>query len=194
MVSMGQKADFYTYAYMRQDGTPYYIGKGRGYRAWVSHSRCAVNKPSDPSRILILKKDLTEKEAFRHERYMIAVLGRKDIGTGLLRNLTQGGEGSSGFSPEVIERIRAARYRQDPWPRGSKHSEKTKEHYRQIRKKYEYTFYGPSGEVITGLTVSEFCTQYPSVESANIRAVSRGERPHCQGWTATRTPINQEAK
>jgi hypothetical protein len=43
-----------------------------------------------------LKKNLTEEEAFRHEIYMIAVLGRKDTGTGILRNFTDGGEGTSG--------------------------------------------------------------------------------------------------
>jgi hypothetical protein len=189
---MRAKTDFYTYAYLREDGTPYYIGKGRGYRAWAPHSRCAAGRPSDPNRILLLKKNLTEKEAFRHERYMIAVLGRKDIGTGLLRNMTQGGEGSSGFSEEVIEKIRTARYRQNPWPRGSKHSEETKEHYRRTRKEYEYIFWGPNGEILTGLTVAEFCGQYPSVESNNIRAVARGDREHCQGWKATRTPIKEK--
>ena len=191
---MSTKTDFYTYAYLREDGTPYYIGKGRGYRAWNPHNRCAVNRPKNPNRILILKKNLTEDEAFKCERYMIMVLGRKDIGTGMLRNMTQGGEGSSGFSEEVIEKIRAARYRQNPWPIGSKHSEQTKEHYRQARKEYEYIFWGAKGEVVTGLTVSEFCAQYPSVHSANIRAVARGDREHCQGWKATRTPIEQKTK
>jgi len=42
-----------------------------------------------------LKRNLTEEEAHRHEIYIISVLGRKDIGTGILRNLTDGGEGVS---------------------------------------------------------------------------------------------------
>ena len=45
---------------------------------------------------MFLKKNLTEAEAFKHEIYMIAILGRKDLGTGILRNLTNGGEGASG--------------------------------------------------------------------------------------------------
>jgi hypothetical protein len=87
--------DYYTYAYLRKDGTPYYIGKGRGSRAYVKCGR-SCKPPKDESRILILKKNLTEEEAFRHERYLIFVLGRKDCGTGVLRNLTNGGEGASG--------------------------------------------------------------------------------------------------
>jgi len=86
--------DYYTYAYLREDKTPYYIGKGRGRRVY-SASRL-IKPPADRSRILFLKKNLTEEEAFKHEIYMIAILGRKDLGTGILRNLTNGGEGSSG--------------------------------------------------------------------------------------------------
>jgi hypothetical protein len=43
-----------------------------------------------------LKTGLSEEEAFRHEVYMIAVFGRKDLGTGILRNRTNGGDGTSG--------------------------------------------------------------------------------------------------
>jgi hypothetical protein len=86
---------FYTYAYLRIDGTPYYIGKGKGNRAWGRHQKW-LPKPKDNTRILILKKDLTEEESFRHEIYMISVFGRKDLGTGILHNRTNGGEGSSG--------------------------------------------------------------------------------------------------
>jgi len=88
--------DYYTYAYLREDKTPYYIGKGRGKRAY--DKRRAIKPPTDKSRILFLKKGLTEAEAFKHEVYMIFVLGRKDLGTGILRNLTNGGEGSSGHT------------------------------------------------------------------------------------------------
>lgn len=92
--------DFYTYAWLREDGTPYYIGKGKNKRAWRKGS---PNK----SRVLILKKDLLESEAFKHEAYMIAVFGRKDLGTGILHNFTDGGEGSSGWicSDETKQKI-----------------------------------------------------------------------------------------
>ena len=86
---------YYTYAFLREDGTPYYVGKGHGHRAYKrAGRRCAP--PKDKSRIIFLKKDLTEEEAIKHEVYMIAVLGRKDKGTGILRNLTDGGEGITG--------------------------------------------------------------------------------------------------
>ena len=84
---------YYTYAYLREDGTPYYIGKGTGRRAF--NRNCKSVKMPDKDRILILKNNLTEEEAFIHEIYMIAVLGRKDLGTGILHNLTEGGEGFS---------------------------------------------------------------------------------------------------
>jgi hypothetical protein len=89
---------FYTYAYLREDNTPYYIGKGRGGRAYRKMSRERVRVPKDRSRILILKKNLTEEEAFRHEKYMISVFGRKDLGTGMLINMTEGGQGPSGHT------------------------------------------------------------------------------------------------
>jgi hypothetical protein len=86
---------FYTYAYLREDRTPYYIGKGTGNRIYKSNGR-PCGKPKDKSRIIFLKQNLTEEEAFRHEKYMIAVFGRKDLGTGILHNKTNGGEGPSG--------------------------------------------------------------------------------------------------
>jgi hypothetical protein len=100
------KNDFYTYAYLRPDGTPYYVGKGSGERAFHRKGHRMKVPPKD--RILFLKRGLTEKEAFKHEKYMIAVMGRKDLGTGILRNLTDGGEGTSGAvkSKETKDKIR----------------------------------------------------------------------------------------
>jgi hypothetical protein len=85
---------FYTYAYLREDGTPYYIGKGCGNRCYEKSGRNAPRPPKN--RILILKRNLTEEEAFKHEIYMIAIFGRKDNGTGILLNFTDGGEGATG--------------------------------------------------------------------------------------------------
>jgi len=104
-----QHNDYYTYAFLREDKTPYYIGKGRGNRAY--DKRKTIKPPKDKSRILFLKKNLTEAEAFKHEIYMIFVFGRKDLGTGILRNLTNGGEGPSGAvrSEETKKKISVAR-------------------------------------------------------------------------------------
>lgn len=97
---------FYTYAYLRKDRTPYYIGKGTGNRAFSRSGRRGAQTPQDESRILFLKTGLTEKEAINHEIYMIAVLGRKDLGTGILRNLTDGGDGCPNPGEETREKFR----------------------------------------------------------------------------------------
>jgi len=87
--------DFYHYLYLREDGTPYYSGKGSGNRAWVKHAN-EIKPPKDRSRIVITHWNLLEIGSFTIERWYIRWYGRKDLGTGILRNMTDGGEGASG--------------------------------------------------------------------------------------------------
>lgn len=88
---------FYVYAYLRDDGSPYYIGKGKNRRGFSHQSREKFKTPLDNSKIVILEANLTELGAWALERRMIAWYGRQDICTGILRNETDGGEGSGGY-------------------------------------------------------------------------------------------------
>jgi hypothetical protein len=118
---------FYTYAYLRDDGTPYYIGKGKGRRLYKK-GKAEVRKPTDKSRIIYLKQNITEDEAIKHEIYMIDVFGRKDLGTGILRNKTNGGDGASGYKPDKEMCLSISkRMKGNQFAKGYKHSLEARE-------------------------------------------------------------------
>lgn len=85
---------FYTYLWLRKNETPYYVGKGKGDRAFDWHGR-HINRPKDKSRIILFSME-SEAHAFESEKALIELFGRQDIGTGILRNMTDGGDGASG--------------------------------------------------------------------------------------------------
>jgi hypothetical protein len=87
---------YYTYAYLREDRTPYYIGKGSGNRAYQKHKRNNGQNllPKNKNQILILKKFELEDDAYKHEQYLIALYGRKCDG-GILVNMVHGGKGGA---------------------------------------------------------------------------------------------------
>jgi hypothetical protein len=107
----------YVYAYLREDGSPYYIGKGIGKRYKDPHN--VVVPPDD--RIQFIEKNLTDQEAIALEIKLIAKYGRKDLGTGVLRNLTDGGEGMLNPGPSVRKKLSEAKAGKKPNNYGKKY-------------------------------------------------------------------------
>jgi hypothetical protein len=86
---------FYTYLWLREDGTPYYAGKGSLKRAFSKQHRFPPPREKD---CVLLQAFPNEDTAFAAEKFLISFYGRKDLGAGCLRNFTDGGEGASGRS------------------------------------------------------------------------------------------------
>lgn len=101
---------FYVYIHKKPDGTPVYVGKGHGKRAYKLHGR----NPYHQSLLdkykgqIIIEVTNCEDEQSAFELEKIYVKQLRDQGY-RLANMTDGGEGMCGFkmNPEIKERINA---------------------------------------------------------------------------------------
>lgn len=114
---------FYVYGYYEADSlNPFYIGKGFGDRMWEHFTLWQLSKDDlfhhklrrlildgIPVHVRQLFVNLTEEEAFDYEIRLIALYGRRDLGTGCLCNLTDGGQGPSGWVPSQETRDKIGR-------------------------------------------------------------------------------------
>ena len=191
--------EYYTYAYLREDGTPYYIGKGKDNRAYKK-GKGEVYPPKDKSRIIFLKKNLTEEEAFKHEKYMIVVLGRKDLGTGILRNKTDGGDGPSGYimseeQKKLLSKVHSGKILSDEQKKkisqslkraGAGKYKRTPEQLLKMkmsRKLINYELTHTDGTKIIIDSMKEFCKKNPHLDRSAMNRVGRGVIKQYKGWT-----------
>ena len=176
---------YYTYAYLRKDGTPYYIGKGKKDRAYQNTH--TVNVPKNKNRILFLKTGLSEEEAYKHEKYMIFVLGRKNNKTGMLRNLTSGGEGNDFWKDK--KRSKEDRLKMRNAQLGKTHSEETKQKIKNAllvspnKKRKPFTLKNnKTGEVKHFISQNE-AARCINAHRANVWKLSKNKIKNLNGWS-----------
>jgi hypothetical protein len=110
----------YNYKKFRFEFEPFYIGLGKKNRInqHINESKYSTNKSIKDNIILkILKNDiepirfklyenLTLERAIKIEKYLIKIIGRRDLGTVSLSNLTEGGEGGGFISDRIKNKIK----------------------------------------------------------------------------------------
>jgi hypothetical protein len=123
---------FYVYVYrdprpLKKD-QPVYVGKGTGDRDISHWSRGSHNKPFQDFISHLKQRSLvatcervfeteSEEEAFAKEVELIALYGRRNLKTGTLFNLTDGGEGASGSVRSKAEKQHLREESLDKWQR-----------------------------------------------------------------------------
>lgn len=123
---------FYVYVYRdprpSKNNQPVYVGKGTGDRDLSHWSRGSHNKPFQDFISHLKQRDLVapcqrvfetenEAEAFAKEVELIALYGRRNLKTGTLFNLTDGGEGGSGAVWTFAQKAATGRISLDKWQR-----------------------------------------------------------------------------
>lgn len=94
--------------YKSSDKQPFYIGKGKAKRAYSKKGRSSFWKRVTDKYdwyVSILHSNLSEQDALSKEVELIALYGRRDNGTGILVNLTDGGESTINMSEQSRQKI-----------------------------------------------------------------------------------------
>lgn len=178
---------YYVYQYLREDLTPYYIGKGKGKRAWDKKHR--INLPTSKELIQIVAYKLSEYEAHLLEIKLIAQYGRKDLGTGILRNMSNGGEGATGYkhTAEFKDNVRkfhtgktTSEETKKKQSLAAKGKPKSEEHKQNLRKPRSDEFKAKMSEIAKNRSVSPRLGKRHSEETKKLLSTHRKGKTHAE--------------
>ena len=127
---------YYVYAYLREDGTPYYIGKGHEGRMDQKHNNVGI---PPKNRRVKLKENLIEEEALQYEMELIKKYGRKGLDEGgILRQTSIGGEGFTKYRTleEKEKAIKESRKKWNEIPENREKSDQAKKEWREKNREY----------------------------------------------------------
>lgn len=188
--------EYYVYVHYREsDNLPFYVGKGKGNRAYDFNKRNIYwnrVKNKHGIRVEIIFENLEEDEAFQLEKDVILEL--KYFGYPLT-NLSDGGEGNSGmkFSDQqrlnIAEGLRNKRY-SDRRNRSVHEVRRPKSHgiKNHMADKNLYTFVRLSDGLEVTCTRSELCSEY-NVLRDNLKKLfnTKNPRKSADGWKLKET-------
>ncbi len=108
---MDSKGNKVLYRHLKPNGEVFYIGIGDKYRPNSKKRSKWWKRVVDKYgyEVEVLKRDLTWDDACELEKILISWYGRIDKGTGTLVNMTDGGDGTIGFSPSQETRDKISR-------------------------------------------------------------------------------------
>jgi len=160
---MNKEYNYFVYELIDpRTNTPYYIGKGqivdaagRRYRRIYEHTKmsdtanklkCSISKKiiKEYGKIPhnIIAEGITESESFDLEIKLIKQYGRRSNNTGILSNLTDGGDGRSGFphsehTKRLISENNLEYYSKNDSPfKGKQHTQETRDKISESNKNY----------------------------------------------------------
>ncbi len=180
------RTDCYVYVLFRENGEPFYVGKGRGCR-FTQHEQ--LSRRGKTRRDAIVRKmiaeghevprvkiaeGLTDEQAFTIERAFIAALGRMPGGP--LANHLEGGEGSPHDEATKAKLRKAAKERNTPEYRqrmslvhkGRKHTDESRAKMSAARKGV------PASDAQRAALVARFARQSDEQKRAALRARQEG--------------------
>lgn len=181
---MQDQKPFYVYVHRRAtDGRVFYVGKGKGGRAWWHYDRNqrwnrTVAKYGFTAHI-VMRFD-REECAFSFERALIKHYGREN-----LCNMTDGGDGVSGyvFTDDVKERMSKSHSGEKHHMFGKKHSDKSIDRMIMSTDKKEVSC--SNGMIfVSAKAASEWLLINHNIKrgQGNISSCARGERRVAYGY------------